>query len=105
MGFCSKFILIYGFIIGLLQWLLDIAYYSESEFVNNSLKNGCLVFIFMQPVWYIFIYFVYIASHTDIGTARERTIKMLITPIYAILQYFKVLAVSDRIHTMFISYF
>ena len=101
MTFCGTFIIWAGIALGILDVLTDIAYYSKASFANTSLKSGCLVFIFFQPVWYFFIYLVYIASHTEISSGKERTIKLLIAPIYLALQYLKLLPGIERVHYLF----
>ena len=74
-----------GIILGLLDWITDIIYYNKIQFANDSLKNACIVFIVFQPLWYVFLYAVYIASHSEIETHRERIIKFFIAPLYGLL--------------------
>ena len=72
---CSYLLLWYGIIFGMLDWISDIVYYSHIPFHNSSLKAACIVFIILQPIWYIFLYIVYVASHPEIDSHRDRIIK------------------------------
>ena len=82
---CSNFILYYGLIFGILDWLTDLAYYSQTSFVSAALENACLAFVIFQPIWYLFVFMAYIGSNTDIDNLKERMKKMLFAPFYAIL--------------------
>jgi len=55
-----------GIVCGILDFLTDYIYYSKDNFYSTSLQNACLVFIFFQPLWLLFIYFIYVASHSEI---------------------------------------
>lgn len=74
-----------GIILGLIEIITDIVYYRKAIWANNSLKSAALIFIFFQPIWYFFVYFVAIASHSQIETTKERLIKLAVSPIFAVL--------------------
>lgn len=101
MAFCGTLIIWFGIILGIADIITDIAYYKSTEFSNNSLKSACAVFILIQPIWYTFIYIVYVASHSEIYTTKERIIKVLATPIFAVLEYLKLLPGIERFHDLF----
>jgi hypothetical protein len=101
MAFCGTLIIWVGIILGLADILTDIAYYKKTTFANSSLKSACAVFILIQPIWYLFIYIVYIASHAEIHSTKERVIKLLATPVFAILEYLKILPGIERLHDFF----
>jgi len=77
-------VLIWVFLgVGVLEWFVDIIYVSTSDFASRSLERSAKVFIAIQPLFLFFIYFVYICSHNDITSCRERTKKLLLSPVYA----------------------
>ena len=94
---CGSFIIWFGILIGILDIVIDILYYIKTDFANQSLKIGCIVFIIILPIWYMFIYIVYVASNTDIDTKKERAIKIILAPLYGILLFSKVLPGFERI--------
>ncbi len=101
MAFCGTLIIWVGIILGIADILTDIAYYKNATFTNASLQSACAVFILIQPIWYIFIYMVYIASHAEIHSTKERFIKLLGTPVFALLEYLKLLPGIERLHDFF----
>jgi len=77
-------VLIWVFLVlGVLEWLIDIVYVSSTEFASTALERAAKIFIAMQPVFFFFIYFVYIGSHSDINSCCERSKKLVLAPIYA----------------------
>ena len=102
MGLCSYIIIYYGVIFGILDWISDIVYFSSVKFENDSLKAACATFIVIQPIWYIFLYTVYMASHTTIESPKERLRLILLSPLYALLQYSKILGGFFKLHDFFL---
>lgn len=92
----------YGVVFGILDWISDIVYLNGIEFHNDSLKMACITFIIIQPIWYLFIYLIYVASHTKIETTKERLKYAAWGPFYALLQYLKLLSLNSRMHDIFI---
>lgn len=101
----SLIIIWYGVIFGILDWISDIAYYNNTVFYNQSLGNACLGFIVIQPIFYIFLFIIYMASSPQIDNNKERFRMILISPLYALLQYTKVLAAHERVHDYFLKKF
>ena len=50
-----------GIICGNIEVLLCIIYAATNKFKNVSFQKACIVFIILQPVWYLFVYILYIA--------------------------------------------
>ena len=74
-----------GVALGILDWVFDVAYAASATFSSDALRSACVTFIVVQPVWYIFMFLVYVASHEEIDSATERRTKMLLAFPYAIL--------------------
>ena len=86
MAFFGKFIVWYGVIFGILDWLSDIIYIlTKTDIDSPSLTNAVVAFIVVQPVWYFFIHFLYLASNTEVESTRDRLRLIFLSPIYAIL--------------------
>ena len=81
---CSHVLIWYGVIFGILDWISDIVYFGSVKFHNDTLKSACCTFIVIQPIWYIFLYGVYVASHSSIEGRCERLRLILIAPIYGL---------------------
>ena len=64
MAFFGKFLLWYGVIFGILDWLSDIVYVQSKDIESPALKNAVAAFIVIQPVWYLFMHALYMASHS-----------------------------------------
>jgi hypothetical protein len=63
MAFFPKFLIWYGVVFGILDWLSDIVYLQTKSIDNEALKNAVAAFIVLQPLWYFFLHAVYMASH------------------------------------------
>lgn len=85
MAFFARFLLWYGVLFGILDWLSDIIYVSTKQIENEALKNAVAAFIVLQPVLYLFIHAIYMASHTAIESYKDRMVLISLSPIYAIL--------------------
>jgi hypothetical protein len=94
-----------GFGLGVLDWITDWAYLSNSQFGTPQLKGSCLLFIILQPILYVFLYFVYIISHEEIETAKERSLKMALMLPYAALMQFKLLGSFEDLNRYFFNKF
>ena len=55
----------------------------------------------MQPAFYLFIHAVYMASHSQINTFKDRAILVGLSPVYALLQYTKLLGASPGVHSAY----
>lgn len=102
---CSLFIIWYGVLFGILDWISDIVYYASTTFDNFSLNASCATFIIIQPIWYLFLFIIYMASHSGVETGKERFKLMLLAPLYGVLQYSKVLSASPQLHEFFLTRF
>lgn len=63
-------------------------------------KNGVRAFILIQPVFYFFVHLVYMSSNEDILSFSQRAKLVLLSPVYAFLQYTKLLGASSRLHKL-----
>jgi hypothetical protein len=79
-----------GLILGILDWLTDMIYVSKVQFGSNGLRSACLTFVIIQPVWYFFMYVVYVSSHEELPS-QERRKKILLAVPYALLQQLKLI--------------
>jgi hypothetical protein len=59
----GSIIIIAGIILGNLEWLLDMTFAFTIKFESPALSQAALVFVLAQPLWYWFMFTVYIASH------------------------------------------
>lgn len=59
------------------------------------------MFIITQPLWYMFIYILYMGQHNDIRTGGERCKKIVIGPLFALAMQVKLLSGIDGIHHRF----
>jgi hypothetical protein len=50
----------------------------------------------MQPLWYVFMFIVYVVSHEEIGSAKERREKVFLSLPYAGLQWFKLMGSFEK---------
>ena len=55
-----------GLIVGVMDWISDIIYLAVVEFEEASLNTAGVTFVLIQPVFYAFIFVVYILSHQEI---------------------------------------
>ena len=94
MAFFGQFLLWYGVLFGILDWLSDIVYVQTKDIESEALKNAVRAFIVIQPIWYVFLHAIYMVSHSQIETQKERLILVGLSPLYAVLQYTKVLGAS-----------
>ena len=78
-------------VVGVLDWISDMAYVSSATFASDALHSACVTFVVAQPVWYIFMFVVYVASHEEIDSAKERAEKMCLALPYALLHQFKLM--------------
>jgi hypothetical protein len=85
MSLFGRIILWVGIALGILDFITDIIYCSTTTFATSTLKSASVIFIIIQPLWYIFIYVIYMASHTEIESPKERLIKILLSPLYSAL--------------------
>jgi len=100
-GFCASLVLIYCFVFGILDWASDIWYYIASDFKTTSMEQACLIFILLQPFWYLFVYIAYVATHNEIESTTDRIRKVALAPIYALGQQFKLFGTFECTHALF----
>ena len=61
---CSNVLIILNVLLGNADWLTDWIYVTNYGFSEGSLlKDFAIAFIMVQPLWYCFIYLVYICRH------------------------------------------
>ena len=73
-----------GIALGILDWLTDMVYCSNVEFASGSIKSACVTFIAFQPIWYVFMFVVYVGSHEALEKEDKKS-KMVIAIPYAVL--------------------
>ena len=95
----GKFLIWYGVVFGILDWLSDIVYVQTKQIDDPSFQNACKAFILLQPIWYFFLHFVYMASQAHSPTDKVKLV--LLSPVYAALQYLKVLSAFPSVHRWF----
>ena len=91
----SDFIIWSGVVIGVGDWVLDLIYAVSSDFASPGIGKAALTFVLLQPIWYIFMFMVYIGSHEHIEDSAERKAKMMIAFPYAFLAQFRLLGAHD----------
>jgi hypothetical protein len=68
----SDLIIWSGVSLGILDWLTDMTYYSNVEFASGSLRMACIICIMAQPIWYLFMFLVYVGSHESLEKAEKK---------------------------------
>ena len=95
-----------GVALGNLEWLFSIIFTAATDFgENENTKKACVVFILLPPLWYLFIYILYMGSHQEIETGRDRMRKILLSPLYMLAMQFKIYAGIDRFNAWFLKKF
>jgi hypothetical protein len=103
---CAQtFVLVLGFIVGVLDWISDWAYLLFSDFKSATWKDACLGFILLQPCWYLLLYIVYIASRPNLEETADKIKKVGLAPVYTSLMYFKILGSFSGMHEFFLEKF
>lgn len=74
-----------GVLLGNAEWIMCVLYLMTSEWASDATKTACLIFVLAQPVFYWFMYTLYIINHPDCRDASERFKKLALGPVYAIL--------------------
>jgi hypothetical protein len=85
MAFFARFLLWYGVVFGILDWLSDIVYLQTKEIENEAFKNAVAAFIVLQPIMYLFVHAIYMASHAAIESPKDRFALVSLSPLYALL--------------------
>ena len=99
MAVLARIVIYWGVVFGILAQAGDIIYVIFKQFDSMALHSACGAFVIIQPVWYFFLYFIYIAANSHISSQRERMKLLLLSPLYTILQYLKLLGASTTVHT------
>jgi hypothetical protein len=60
-----------------------------------------VIFLLAQPLFYWFIFSIYILNHPDIRNTKERFKKLAVGPLYALLQQLKLLTAVDLVYLKF----
>ena len=68
----NDLVILSGVVLGVLDWITDAAYAHKVEFESKGLKTAQTTFVIMQPLWYFFMFIVYIASHEQFESMQER---------------------------------
>lgn len=102
MSLFAKVVIWYGVVFGILDWLSDIIYVSAKEVESTTLLNASRAFIVIQPIWFFFVHFIYMASNQQLEGAKERLLLIALSPVYAILQYLKLLGAFPQVHEWYI---
>lgn len=89
-----------GAFLGVFDWVTDAVYAASASFASDSLRSACITFVVVQPVWYMFMFLVYVASHEEIDSAKERRSKMLLALPYSLLQQLKLMGSSEARNKM-----
>ena len=101
-SFASGYFIIWlGIIFGNAEVVLNVIYFLNTTFITTTFMKACLVFIVLQPIWYFFIYILYVGQSGEIVTAGERCKKIAMAPLYLLLQQLKLLSGIERVHKKF----
>jgi hypothetical protein len=84
-----------------LEIVLNLIYVATTKFKNERYAKACVTFIILQPVWYLFIYFLYMVQTEDTVKSEHRCKRIFFAPIYAVLQQFKLLSGIEILHKKF----
>jgi len=95
----------YGVIFGILDCTTNIVYFHSTQFANPTLENACLGFIVLQPLFYAFVFAISMASSPLVESTLERFRMVLVAPVYALLQYLKLLGAFEGVHGFFLERF
>ena len=61
-GFRSGQIIIWlGIICGNLEVVLNVIYVINTKFQNKTYAKACVTFIVLEPLWYLFVYVLFIS--------------------------------------------
>ena len=97
----GKVFLTLGIVIGNLEYLVYIIWALGADFTSGTGSKACWIFIITQPLWYLFIYVLYMGQHSDIRTGGERCKKIAVSPLFMLAMQFKLLSSLDNIHHRF----
>lgn len=93
-----------GIVLGNIEWVFDILFcvYARSAYPTFSgLGRASIIFCSAQPLWFLFMYVVYIGSHNDIDSGEERCKMIQQAAFYTFGQWWKVLGGVERVHEKF----
>lgn len=91
----SDLVIFAGIALGILDWLTDMIYASNVEFASAGMKSACVTFIVFQPVWYIFMFVVYVGSHEALEKEDKKQ-KMVIAIPFAVLHWLKLMGGNEN---------
>jgi hypothetical protein len=95
---CGPCIIWFGVLLGILDWFTDVLYNTNSKFSSNELKNAQRTFLMIQPLWYFFLFAVYVGSHTEIQGTGSRAKALLLAPVFMVLQMTKLMGGPTKAH-------
>lgn len=94
--------LIIGAVLGVLDWFTDILYTGITDFSYKGIKMAAVGFILLQPMLLGFLFAVYGLTHPHADKDWKVRIKYLyLSPLFAVLMYFKLLPTFSKIHSWF----
>ena len=71
-----------GIVAGNAEGVLNIIYVLVTKFSNAQYAKACVTFILLQPIWYFFVYVLFIGQSLEIQTRSDRGKKILFAPVY-----------------------
>ena len=84
--------------LGNLETLCCAIYLFTTDFESPGLKKACFVFFIGQPLWYCFIYVLYMGSAGEAAPCGTRCCYILLAVVYYLTMWAKLLAGSERFH-------
>ena len=97
----GQIILYAGVVLGNAEWVLTLIYLASNKWESDVTRTACVIFLLAQPIFYWFMYTLYILNHPDIKDNSERFKKLALGPLYAFLQQVKCLSAFDTIYHRF----
>ena len=99
---CGHCFLYLGIVVGFLDWLLDMIYAMTASFSNTAIQSGIVAFVLIQPLWYLFLFIVYMMSHPNTDGVKQRVRFILLAPLYALLMQMKLVSGTRWFYSKFI---
>ena len=87
-----------GILLGNLETFFCLLYAIAVPFDSSGIKKAFLIFFIGQPIWYFFIYALYMATQGERVSASSRVCYILNAFVYYLVMWFKLLAGSERFH-------
>ena len=87
-----------GMVLGNLETLICLLYAAFVPFASNGYMKAFMVFFIGQPLWYFFIFALYMATQGDRIAAGKRCCYIGNAFVYFLVMWTKLLAGSERFH-------